>query len=142
VIRRVFLDTDIILDLLLARKPFFAPAVELFDRIESRTLDGFVSPLVFSNLFYILRKHLPAPGAVVALRKLRLLVRVLPIDERTIDEALASNFRDFEDAIQYHGARAQRLDALVTRNRRDYPTREMAIVTPGECLAMFQPDAK
>lgn len=141
-IRRVFLDTDVILDLLLAREPFFAPAVELFGRIEARTLEGYVSPLVFSNLFYILRKHLSSAGAVVALRKLRLLVRVLPIGERTVDEALASDFRDFEDAIQYHGARAQSLDALVTRNRRDYPTREMAIVTPRECLAMFPPDAE
>ena len=141
-IRRVFVDSDVVLDLLLAREPFFDAAAEFFGRIESRKLEGYVSPLVFSNLFYILRKHLSGPAAIVALRKLRLLVRVLPIGEHTIDQALASDFRDFEDAIQYHGACAENLDALVTRNRRDYPIREMAIVTPAECLAMLPRDAK
>lgn len=134
---RVFLDTDVILDLLLAREPFFAGAARLFLLIQDREIEGFVSPLSFSNLFYILRKKLSGPEALVALRKLRLLTRVLQVDEETIDQALASSFADFEDAIQYYAAHAEKLDAVVTRNKEDYRPARLPILTAEECIQVF-----
>ena len=113
--RRVFVDTDVILDLLLAREPFFPAAADLFLLIQEGRIEGFTSPVVFANLFYILRQGMPAPEAVTTLRKLRLLLGVLSVDEKTIDRGLSSSFADFEDAIQYYTAVAHHLDAVVTR---------------------------
>jgi predicted nucleic acid-binding protein len=136
-IRRIFVDSDIIFDLLLARQPFFPAATELFLAIQNKQVEAWASPLIFSNLFYILRKALSAPEAIAALRKLRLLVRLLPVDERTTDLALASSFTDFEDAIQYYAAVSGDLDALVTRNKQDYRSAELPILTAAECVALL-----
>jgi predicted nucleic acid-binding protein len=136
-IRRVFIDADVILDLLLARQPFFPAANELFLLIQEERIEAYTSPLIFSNLFYILRKKLTAPEAIAALRKLRLLVRLLPVNERTTDLALASSFADFEDAIQYYAAVSGSLDALVTRNKEDYRAADLPILTAAECVALY-----
>ncbi len=134
---RVFLDTDVVLDLLLAREPFFAPAADLFLAIQDGRIDGCLSPLAFSNLFYILRQQMSAPEAVRALRKLKLLVRVLPIDEKVVDLALASAFADFEDALQYYTALAHNIAAVVTRNKRDYREAKLPILDARECIELF-----
>lgn len=133
--RRVLVDSDVVLDLLLERQPFFTAAVRLFETIQTRRIEGFVSSLAFANLFYILRKRVGGPEAIAILRKLRLLVGVVPVDEKTVDQALASTFGDFEDAIQHYAALGGGLEAIVTRNPRDYKGSSLAIVNPEECLA-------
>jgi predicted nucleic acid-binding protein len=135
---RIFIDTDVILDLLLAREPFFSAATRLFLLVQDGEIEGCVSPLIFSNLFYILRKELSASEAIAALRKLKLITRVLPVDERTIDLALASSFTDFEDAIQYYTALEQGLDAVVTRNKQDFKSAKLPILTAGECVELYR----
>jgi predicted nucleic acid-binding protein len=134
--RRVLVDTDIILDLLLERQPFFPGATRLFVAFQEGSLEGHISSLAFSNLFYILRKRVEGPGAIALLRNLRLITRVLTVDEKIIDLALASTFADFEDAIQYFAASEWDLEAIVTRNRRDYKASRIAIVTAEECLEL------
>ncbi|HVT58859.1 MAG TPA: PIN domain-containing protein [Thermoanaerobaculia bacterium] len=136
-IARVFLDTDVILDLLLGREPFFAAAADLMVAVQDGRIEGCVSPLVFSNLFYILRQQMSAPEAVSTLRKLKLLVRVLAVDEQVIELALASSFKDFEDAIQYYTAVAHDLSAVVTRNKRDYREAELPVLDARECVELF-----
>jgi predicted nucleic acid-binding protein len=135
---RIFVDADIVLDLLLAREPFFPAASRLFLLLQDREIEGFVSPLIFSNLFDILRKELSGPEAIAALRKLRLLTHVLPVDEETIDKALASAFADFEDAIQYYAAQTGNLDAIVTRNKQDYRPAKLPIFTAEDCLEVLR----
>lgn len=134
---RVFIDTDVILDLLLAREPFFPAATRLFMLVQGGELEGYVSSLIFSNLFYILRKKSSASEAIAALRKLKVLTRVLPVDERTIDLALASPFTDFEDAIQYYTALSSDIDAIVTRNQRDYQAARLPVLTAEECIGVY-----
>lgn len=80
--RRIFVDSDIILDLLLKRQPFFSPAVSLFLLVQAGNVEGYTSPLIFSNLAYILRKHLSSAEVRPALSKLRALLRVISIDEK------------------------------------------------------------
>ncbi len=132
--RHVFVDTDVILDMILERQPFFLDAARLFMRIQDKEVIGSVSSLVFSNLFYILRKQLSKPEAFSALRKLRLLVEVLPVDSAVIDKALASSFTDFEDAIQYYAAEARGADAVITRNKGDFKHARLPVFTAGEWL--------
>jgi predicted nucleic acid-binding protein len=126
--RRVFVDSDVILDLLLAREPHAASATQLFALFQDGKLEGFISPVILSNLFYILRQGMPAMEARATLRKLRLLLRVLAVDEETIDRALASSFSDFEDAIQYYTAVAHEMSALVTRNKKHYRDAKIPIL--------------
>lgn len=135
--RRVFVDSDVILDLLLAREPHAASAVQLFALFQDGELEGCVSPVILANLFYILRQGMPAPQARATLRKLRLLLRVLPIDEEIIDRALASSFSDFEDAIQYYTAVAHDMSALVTRNRKHYRDAKIPILDAEECIRFY-----
>lgn len=130
--RHVFIDADVILDLILQRQPFFTDAARLFTRIQEGELTGSVSSLIFSNLFYVLRRLLSKEQALEALRRLRLLVGVLPVDSDIVDRALASSFTDFEDAIQYYAATAGNMDAIITRNKRDYRLAQLPVFTAGE----------
>lgn len=135
--RRVLVDTDVILDLVLGREPFYPSASRLFVAFEEGRIEGYVSSLAYSNLFYLLRKVKDGgPEAMAILRKLRLVTRVLAVDEKIVDLALASTFTDFEDAIQYFAAAEWELEAIVTRNRRDYKASKIAIVSAEECLEL------
>ncbi|NJL28582.1 MAG: PIN domain-containing protein [Thermoanaerobaculia bacterium] len=137
-IGRVFVDCNVILDLLLERKPFFDAAAELFTIIEQDGLDACVSPLVFSNLFYILRKDLSGPGARAALRKLRTLMQVLPANEKSLDRALASSSTDFEDAVHYYFALEHGLDAIVTRDPSGFEGSQLPILTAEGCVELWR----
>jgi predicted nucleic acid-binding protein len=132
---RVLIDADVILDLLLERQPHFPATVRLFNLLQAGLVRGYLTSLSYANLFYVLRKALRSgPSAVAALRKLRLLTNVLPVDEKVIDLALASDFSDFEDAIQYYAALEKALDALVTRNRDDYQSSRIPVMSVEECV--------
>ena len=134
---RIFMDSDIILDLVARREPFYPAAAALFSLAEERRLTICSSSLIFANLFYILRKQTSAATAVTALQKLRLLITVLPVNEKIIDLALASAFPDFEDAIQYYTAVEQGVRVLITRNTRDYRKPAITVCTPDEFLNSF-----
>jgi predicted nucleic acid-binding protein len=135
VTERIFIDTDIILDLLARRPPFYNHAARLFSRIERQELTACVSSLTFANLFYILRKETSISTATEILKKFRRLVTTLAVDNTTIAHALDSGFADFEDAIQYHTALQHGIKTLVTRNIRDYRKATITICTAEEFLA-------
>lgn len=136
--RKVYIDCDVILDLLQVRHPYHEDARSLFALIEKGKLKGYVSPLIFANLFYILRKDHENKGAVDRLIRLKMLLKIVTIGERTIELALSSSFKDFEDAIQYHAAIAGKVDCLVTRNKRDYKESRIPVLLPGELLRIVE----
>lgn len=108
----------------------------MFLLIQDGEIEGYTSPVVFANLFYILRQEMSAPEALTTLRKLRLLLGVLAVDEKTIDRALASSFADFEDAVQYYTAVVHGLEAVVSRNKKDYKAAEIPILDAVECVRL------
>ena len=132
--KNIFIDSDIVLDLLAKREPFYHHSASLFSLIDSGKLHGFVSSLIFSNLFYILRKHNSRKQTVDILTKLRIMVSILPVDEKIIELALLSNFNDFEDAIQYYTAKAHKIDYIVTRNLKDFKTSDIKALTADQLL--------
>jgi predicted nucleic acid-binding protein len=117
---KIFIDTDIILDLFLERKPHCEYAADLFVKIETNEINGYVSSLIFSNLFYILRKEKSAKEAIIILKKLNHLVDILLVDKNIVEKALDSNFKDFEDALQYYTAKNNGINIIITRNISDY----------------------
>ena len=131
---KVFLDTDVILDLLTEREPHFEAAVELFLQIQDKTIQAYTSPVIIANIFYILNRHLGRQKAIQSLIKLKSLVKVLNCGDRVIELALSSDFKDFEDSIQYYTALENNIDILITRNVKDYKTANITISTPLEYI--------
>jgi predicted nucleic acid-binding protein len=128
---KIFLDTDVALDHLADRQPFAEYAHRLLALAETGELTGCVSSLSFSNLYYILRKLKGHADALVLLGKLKLLVQVSAVTETEINSALSSSFKDFEDAIQHFAAKAEGgISAIVTRNKGDYSTSDILILSP------------
>ena len=125
----VFVDTDIVLDLLARREPFYPAAADLFSFAETGRISLSVSSLTFANLFYILRKQISGRHAQEVLRDFKRLVTVLPVDDATIEQALHADFTDFEDAIQYFSALAAGCTALLSRNGRHYRKTAIAVFT-------------
>lgn len=138
--KQIFLDTDIILDLLLRREPFYEPAAKLIQAVEDGKVDGHVTPVLLSNLFYIVQKEHTRKDAFLALRRLVQILRVLPVDDTSVKRALASSFQDFEDALQYFAAVNRGIDVLVTRNKEDYSSSKLPILNAEECVEWLELD--
>lgn len=127
---KVFVDTDVILDLLSERIPHFHFSAVLFTFAEMKKMELYTTPLIMANTFYILRKQLGNDEARSALRKLRILLKIIDSSESIIDKALNSSFTDFEDAIQYYTALENGIKIILTRNLRDYKNADMIVQTP------------
>lgn len=132
---KLFIDCDICLDLLTGRMPHYTPAAHLFTLADKGKVQLFVSSLAFSNLHYLLTRQYTSGEARRLLNKLRVLVNVVAINDKIIDLALASDFKDFEDAIHYYAAVENNIDILLTRNLKDYKKADITILTAGDYLS-------
>lgn len=134
---KIFVDSDVILDVLLERTGFEF-SKELLSHIEEKRFIAVTSPIVFTNSFYIISKLKNEKKAWISLQKLRLIFSLTKISQKNIDKALASEFDDFEDAVQYYAALEEKVDFLVTRNKKDYNTAsELPIMSPEEFLGQL-----
>jgi predicted nucleic acid-binding protein len=127
--RRVFVDTNIALDYLTQRKPFNKPASELFSLVDRGYIIIYISSLSFMTIHYHLLGLMEKREALRVVRDFRIGVTLLPVSGRTIDMALASDFKDFEDAVQYHCAKLENMSVLLTRNVKDYVTAKIPVMT-------------
>jgi predicted nucleic acid-binding protein len=134
-VKSILCDINFILDIFLEREPFYAPAARIFAMIEAKHLKGYLCANSFPTLFYILAKELKRDKAMRVLEKVRIVFRVATVDEKVIDLSLASDFNDFEDAVQCYSAVNAKVDCLITRNKTDYVTNILSIMTPEEFLA-------
>lgn len=131
----LFIDTDVIIDFLIDRKPFSREAAIIFTLIEQKKLKGYSSSLTFSNLYYVLRKIESHNKVISKLEILSKMVGILRVEEQTIKNALASGFSDFEDSIQYFSAiDSKKIDVIITRNIKDFKKSEIPVMTPGDFL--------
>jgi predicted nucleic acid-binding protein len=133
-VKAVLCDINFILDIFLERGPFYAPAARIFAMIEAKHLKGYLCANSFPTLFYILAKEPRRDKAMRVLEKVRIVFRVATVDEKVIDLSLASDFKDFEDAVQCYSAVNAKVDCLITRNKTDYITDILSIMTPEEFL--------
>lgn len=131
---KIFVDTDIVLDLLSARQPHYDFAAELFSLADQGKIKLHVSSLSFANVNYILSKHFTIDQARKKLLNFKTLVSVLPVNDKIIELALGSEFKDFEDAIQYFSALEGSLTTLLTRNIKDFKKAEISVMSPEQFL--------
>ena len=131
---RLFLDTNIVVDLLDRREPFCHDAVRLFTMAYHKQVQLIVSPMTFSTASFLLHKH-GSEGVRRLLSNFRKLSRVAASNERTVDDSLASQFKDFEDAMQYYTALRSKADVIITRNGKDFTASKLPVMTATEYLA-------
>jgi predicted nucleic acid-binding protein len=133
-IQTAFVDTDIILDLIGMRQPFYASAAGLFSKADRGEIQLCTSALSFANLNYILSRQYSAPEARKKIFQFKTLVTVLPVNDKIVELALISDFKDFEDGLQYFTATENGISILLTRNLKDYKSAEIAVMTASEFL--------
>ncbi|MBU0695368.1 MAG: PIN domain-containing protein [Bacteroidetes bacterium] len=134
---RIFIDTNIILDLLANRKDFYLEAQQLFTLADHKEVELYTSSLSIVNTHYILSQKLKQNEINKTLRQFKLLVSVLNIDDKIIDLALNSDFKDFEDAVQYECAIQNQMDIIITRNLKDFKLSKIPILSAKDYLSTF-----
>ena len=133
----VFLDTNVVLDVLACRDPFFEHSAQVWALAELGNIRGLVSAVSLTNVYYIVRKRKSGKEAMNMLRTMRNVMGIVTCDGAVINQAIDADFEDFEDAVQYFSASAARADVLVTRNVDHYPQADVPVMTPKEFLATY-----
>ena len=131
---KILFDTNVILDLLLDRKPFSENAQLLFEKVESRNIEGYVGATTITTLDYLLTKNLSTKEANRILRKLLKLFEVAPVNRLILEDALDSKFLDFEDAVLNVAAVHCGVQAIVTRDEEGFSKSQLAIYSPEALL--------
>jgi predicted nucleic acid-binding protein len=134
---QILLDTNIALDLLARRMPFYNDTAELFSLADKKTIRLSLSSRSLTNIHYVITKFKPEQETRKILRNLIILVRVLSFDDKIVDLALNSDFNDFEDAIQYFTAIENDQELIVTRNMSGYYESKIPVMTAREFIKSF-----
>ena len=131
----VLIDTDVILDFFFDRKPFSEEASRLFSLCEKGEVKGFVTSIMLSNVYYLLRKTASHEKVIENLKMLMNIIDVTTTNKKTVIEALNSEFKDFEDALQNFSALNEKeIKVIITRNIKDYKSSTLSIMTPESYL--------
>jgi predicted nucleic acid-binding protein len=138
-VKNLFLDANVIIDVLADRKPFSESSSKLFDYAEKGKINLYISALSYSNIYYIVRKICSHKEMLSMLRDLEAMTTTLDVTKQIIADSLNSGFKDFEDAIQYNTALSnKKIDAIVTRNPRDFKNNNISVFAPEEALSTIE----
>ena len=136
---RVLLDTNIILDFFLEREPFFLDASELFEAIANRQIEGFITASSVTDIFYICRRQTQnLEQSRQILTTTLALLSICPVDREILETALKSSLADFEDAVQIACAEAQNLEAIITRNPRDFQKVNLPVMSATQMMEQLK----
>ena len=132
---RVLVDTNVLLDVLGRREPFWPQAARVWTLAETGRLRACVSAISYNNTYYIVRRWGGRARAKDALRLLRDVFDAVDLTRKVLNQAMDAALADFEDAIQYFSALHAGADVIITRDPGDFPRAGPAVLTPGEFLA-------
>ena len=139
--KRILIDTDVILDFFFDRKPFSEFAARILSLCESNEIQGFVTPVIYSNVYYLLRQTSSQEKVIEKMTQLLTITDVLLMDRTVVQNALASEFKDFEDALQNFSAiNDGTIEAIITRNVKDFKHSDIGVLTPENFLKMLSTD--
>ncbi len=134
----VFVDTDVLLDVVIKRPEFYEHSLQIIQWIEQKRLEAYVTPMTISTIYYLIRKERSHLQALSIIEKLMVIFNVVNIDKSGIMAALNSDFKDFEDAMQNYSALSHpQIEMLITRNVKDYRCSELSIMTPTDFISYF-----
>lgn len=133
---RIFLDTNILLDVLLDRKPFCETSSKLWRLAECGRLEAVISAISFNNVFYIARKYAGKEAAQKTVEVMNVNFSVFPLTQDIISRAIAAKLPDFEDSIQFFSAVSCEADYIITRNAKDFPQESIPVLSPAAFLGL------
>ena len=128
---KILIDADIILDFFFDRKPFSNDSTKIISLCEKGKIKGFVTSIILSNIAYLLRKTASHEKVITNLKMLMGFIDIIKTDKDTVLDALNSDFKDFEDALQNFSAQnSEEIKVIITRNIKDYKTSNLSVMTP------------
>ena len=130
----LFLDTNVVLDLLGERDPYYEPAAMIVSLADRNVVTVVVSALTYPTVHYLLTKFEREHMVRDKIRKFRAITQTSDLTDSIIEKALGSDFRDFEDALQYHCALQADCDILITRNTKDFRKSRIPVLSAEEYL--------
>lgn len=132
---KILIDTDVILDFFFDRQPFSEYAAKILALCEAKAIEGFVSPVIISNVYYLLRKTSGHSKVAGKLSQLLTIIDIVDMDKDVVWQALHSKFNDFEDALQNFAAvRQGAIEIIITRNVKDFKNSELGVYSPQDYL--------
>jgi len=137
---RVLFDTNVILDLLLDRQPWADSASELVDLVERGEIIGVLGATTLTTVYYVAASARDAPAARRHVEDLLRLFEVAPVTRGVLESALGVGMSDYEDAVLHEAGREAGVEALVTRDLRDFASGGITVYHPGELLAALDPE--
>lgn len=132
---KALIDTNVIVDVLTGREPFFADSSRVLDRAERGDFVAWVCATTVTTVFYLVRRHLGPQATVAKIGDLISICGVAPVNQAVIDSSLGSRFADFEDAVLHHSAVLAGADCIVTRNEADFRESSLLVYSPAQFLA-------
>jgi predicted nucleic acid-binding protein len=136
--KNIFLDTNVVIDFLADRKPFSLDAAKLFNFCVLGKVKIYISAVSYNNIYYILRQSLSNTETIKILEELSEIAEIADVSKSIIKKALKTDFKGFEDAIQYYCALSlNKIDFIVTRDTKDFKKSTLSIMTPGEAVSHF-----
>ena len=134
--KKLFVDTNIVIDLLSRREPYYDEAATLFSLADKSQVELSVSSLTIANTSYVLLRQMGSIKAKSILRKLRLIIKILPLDDKIVGLALNDEtFSDFEDGLQYFTAIENGQETIITRNLKDFKNSKLPTITAKQFIA-------
>jgi predicted nucleic acid-binding protein len=137
-VNKVLLDSDVVLDFVLERKPFDIEAGEIFRLLGADKFIGYVADITVINVYYIGRKIKGREDALDTIEKLLQILEICVAEKRLLQKSLKSQITDYEDAVQHACAEAENLDAIITRNLADYKNATITVYSPTEFLNLLK----
>ncbi|WP_312822467.1 putative toxin-antitoxin system toxin component, PIN family [Epilithonimonas sp.] len=132
--KKVFLDTNIIIDFLGEREGFYESSAKIMTLADKKKIQVYTSPSSISNVFYVLAKYENSKIALEKIRKFKLLCSMSVMDDEVVEKAIHSDFKDFEDAMQYFSALASNCNVIITRNEKDFKNALIPVMNAEEFL--------
>ena len=137
--KSIFLDTNVLIDFFADRKPFSIDAARLFDYSFKKKINIYISAVSYNNIYYIIRQSLSHSETIKILTEINEWTNVIDLTQDIINKSLKSEFKDFEDAIQYNSAKSlKKIDFIVTRDTKDFKTSLLPILTPKEAVTLIR----
>lgn len=131
---KLFLDTNVVLDLLGEREPFYAAAAKITTLADQGGIRLVASTLSYATVYYLLSKFEAKELVKEKIRKFKVIAETSDLTDKIVNKALASKFSDFEDALQYYCAVQKGCKLLITRNCKDFKESAIPVLTPDEYL--------
>ena len=136
---RVFVDTNVLLDVLARREPFYAHAARIWSLAELGKIEALISAISYNNIYYVMRRASNRRSAEKGLRLIRNVFTPVPLTIQVLNQAMDAGFEDFEDALQFYSALHAEADCLITRDADHFPSEDLPVLAPAAFLASLNP---